>query len=154
MNWGAAVEFSGPDDPLPVKCRVKATERAIRNLLENATKYGDQARTTLFRAGDMAVLWIDDEGPGIPEDMLDQVFAPFQRLAEDTGGSGLGLAIARTIAVDQGGTVRLEKPTGRWITCRVSLACVSMMYRLVGTRAWAKLFLARTSSRKRRDVVG
>lgn len=107
QEMGTHVEIEAPER-LPVTCRVNATERAIRNLLDNALKYGGRAQIRLSKEDDMAVLIIEDSGPGIPEDMLEEVFVPFRRLADDIEGSGLGLAIARTIAVDQGGTVSIS----------------------------------------------
>jgi len=62
----------------------------------------------LFVDGDEAVVQIDDTGPGIPESELETVFQPFYRIATDSKGTGLGLAIARTIAIDQGGTLTLQ----------------------------------------------
>lgn len=110
-DLGATASLSAPQT-LPVTCRVKATERALRNLIENAVKYGGEARVTVFVEDDDAVVWIDDTGPGLPEDLLEEVFAPFQRYGKDSDGTGLGLAIARTIAVDQGGAVHLENRPG------------------------------------------
>ncbi|MCT4553320.1 MAG: HAMP domain-containing histidine kinase [Pelagimonas sp.] len=100
-------------ESLPILCRVDATERALRNLIENAIKYGKSARVTVFVENGFAVVWIEDDGPGIPPEMLDAVFDPFLRLESDDTGSGLGLAITRTIALDQGGRVHLQNlPTG------------------------------------------
>lgn len=99
---------------LLVTCRANAIERCLRNLVENAIKYGGEpVRTRLFTDGDEAIIQIDDTGPGIPEDEIESAFQPFFRLADDEQGSGLGLAIARTIAIDQGGSLDLtNQPTG------------------------------------------
>ncbi|MEO0487687.1 MAG: ATP-binding protein [Pseudomonadota bacterium] len=98
---------------LLVTCRLNATERCIRNLIENAIKYGGAARARLFEQSGEVVLWIDDDGPGVPQDELETVFQPFRRLAQDTQGTGLGLAIAQTIAIDQGGSLSLSnRPEG------------------------------------------
>jgi signal transduction histidine kinase len=62
------------------------------------------------------VLAIEDDGPGIPEESLEQVFRPFTRVEasrnRQTGGFGLGLTIARTIARGLGGEIRLENRKG------------------------------------------
>jgi len=113
---GGAVEVvPGPD--VRVRGRLDPLRRALRNLVENALRYGRCARIRIEadRAGVRVV--IEDEGPGIPEAMLEKVFEPFVRLEEsrsrETGGSGLGLAIARTVARAHGGDVRLEnRPEG------------------------------------------
>ncbi|KZL00876.1 Osmolarity sensor protein EnvZ [Pseudovibrio sp. Ad14] len=93
--------------PVIVSCRVNAIQRCLSNLVENACKYGSAAHVTVSKDGDEAVITIDDNGPGIPEEELDRVFQPFQRLATDIPGSGLGLAIVKTIVTDQGGSIGL-----------------------------------------------
>lgn len=100
-------------DRLLLKCRANAMQRCLRNLVENAIKYGGSVRATLAQDGEEAVVQIDDDGPGIPEDEIESAFQPFYRLAHDERGSGLGLAIARTIVIDQGGTLSLSnRPEG------------------------------------------
>ncbi len=96
------------EQPAIVSGRHNAITRVLRNLLENAVKYGGVTKVTLTTSGDTAAIHVDDEGPGIPDDQLDTAFEPFQRLGAEGPGSGLGLAIVRTIVVDQGGTVSLE----------------------------------------------
>ncbi|MEM6489781.1 MAG: ATP-binding protein [Pseudomonadota bacterium] len=104
---GREAGYRGPDS-LEVRCRFNAVERMLRNVIENAIKYGGSARASLAVDGDEAVVRIEDRGPGIPAEALETVFAPFQRLANDSEGTGLGLAIVRTIAVDHGGSVSLS----------------------------------------------
>lgn len=106
-DLGVDAEAQTPDKLL-LRCRANAVERCIRNLVENAVKYGGCVRANLFQDGDEAVIQIDDTGPGIPEAEIERVFQPFHRLADDDRGSGLGLAIARTIVIDQGGTLTLS----------------------------------------------
>ncbi|MGH0002978.1 sensor histidine kinase [Pseudovibrio ascidiaceicola] len=100
-------------EPVIVTCRVNAIQRCLFNLLENACKYGGAAHATVSKDGGEAVITVDDNGPGIPEDELEHVFQPFARLATDVPGSGLGLAIVKTIVADQGGSIRLlNRPKG------------------------------------------
>jgi signal transduction histidine kinase len=85
-------------------------------LLHNAIKYGTRA-TVRVSDGNEVVIRIHDQGPGIPEEALDQVFEPFFRIEasrnRDTGGAGLGLSIARDIAQAHGGSIVLKNlPTG------------------------------------------
>ncbi len=98
--------------PMTVRIRPLALRRAVRNLVENATRYGGGASVGWHRAGDDLVIEITDDGPGLPEEELDEVFAPFHRLEAsrslETGGHGLGLAIARAIVRGHGGDIRLE----------------------------------------------
>ncbi|HXP96555.1 MAG TPA: ATP-binding protein, partial [Telmatospirillum sp.] len=68
---------------------------------------------------------IDDEGPGIPEEALGQVFEPFFRLDEarssETGGSGLGLSIAQSVVHNHGGTILLSNRPGGGLRAVVTL---------------------------------
>ena len=105
------MQFTESDEAI-VSCRLISLKRAIRNLIENAVKYGDKASVTLQVSGDSAFIIIQDNGPGIPEEQRDKVFEPFFRLEEsrnrDTGGIGLGMAIARNIICNHGGEIYLE----------------------------------------------
>lgn len=86
--------------------------RALRNLIDNALRYGIRARVSLLREGSRAVILIEDDGPGIPESELDTMMNPFRRGDPSrntaTGGAGLGLALARAIADQHGGALRLS----------------------------------------------
>lgn len=97
--------------------RPTALKRALRNLVENALRYGGSADISLEERDGMAVVKIADNGPGLPEDQMMRVFDPFVRLegsrSRDTGGVGLGLAIARTIIQAHGGEITLaNRPEG------------------------------------------
>ncbi|RFP85550.1 HAMP domain-containing protein [Rhodobacteraceae bacterium 63075] len=98
--------------PMTVRIRPLGLRRAVRNLVENATRYGGGAAVGWQRAGGDLVIEVTDHGPGIPEDELKEVFAPFHRLEAsrslETGGHGLGLAIARAIVRGHGGDIKLE----------------------------------------------
>jgi signal transduction histidine kinase len=86
--------------------------RAVRNLIDNAVKHGGSARVSVRREQEGVAIAVTDSGPGIPEDQLEPVLAPFYRGEASrnrrTGGTGLGLAIARAVAEGHGGTLRLE----------------------------------------------
>ncbi len=101
-----------PSSPLPITIRPHALNRALRNLIDNAVRYGGIAMVKLDRSPGLAVITIADKGQGLPEEQLEAVFEPFVRLegsrSRDTGGVGLGLAIARTIIQAHGGTVVLR----------------------------------------------
>ncbi|WP_346911263.1 ATP-binding protein [uncultured Roseibium sp.] len=108
---GPPVEITAAE-PAVLPLRRVAMRRALRNLLENAQRYGGGAAATLSRKGEMVEIVIDDNGPGIPEADLERVFNPFDRLetsrSRDTGGVGLGLPIARSILRAHGGDVSLS----------------------------------------------
>jgi signal transduction histidine kinase len=93
------------------RCRPDALRRAVRNLVENAVRYGERARVHVARSGDGVEIVIEDDGPGIPDGAAEQVFAPFFRIENsrnpETGGVGLGLSIARTIVRHHGGDIIL-----------------------------------------------
>ncbi|RZU02684.1 sensor histidine kinase [Rivibacter subsaxonicus] len=88
--------------------------RALRNLLENARRYGGpQAPVlSLARSADGGFeIAVSDRGPGVPPEQRERIFEPFYRLpghAERAGGVGLGLSLVRQIALLHGGTVRCE----------------------------------------------
>ena len=91
--------------------------RAIRNLIENAVKYGGVARVAVRDTGAKAAIEIADDGPGIPEAEVGNVQEAFVRLESsrnrETGGSGLGLTLARSAAHAHGGALVLEnRPEG------------------------------------------
>ena len=85
-----------------------ALKRCIGNLLDNALKYGERAHLSIEDDKDTFVLHVDDEGPGVPETWLKQVFEPNFRLAAKQPGYGLGLGIARNIAHSHGGEISLR----------------------------------------------
>ena len=101
-----------PSPPVPVMVRPQALNRALRNLLDNAVRYGGVANVTLRQEPGTTVITIADKGPGLPDGQLEAVFEPFVRLESsrnrDTGGVGLGLAIARTIIQAHGGSITLH----------------------------------------------
>ena len=104
----------------------EAVKRALRNLIENAVNYGEQAEVTLATTDTEAVVTIVDQGPGIPEADRERVFEPFYRLehsrSRETGGAGLGLAIARTLIRGMGGDIRLGAgPGGQGLQVSVTL---------------------------------
>ena len=110
--------------PLTVQGDAVALQRLIGNLVDNALKYGRTARVRIRRADRLAVVEIDDDGPGLSPAELERVFEPFYRADAsrnlDQGGVGLGLAVARSLARAHGGDVELLARTGG-LTARVSL---------------------------------
>ena len=124
---GGEVAFTAIS-PTECVCRVAEVRRALRNLIENAQRYGGRARVSTELAAGTALIHVDDDGPGIPQDSIEQMFEPFARLEEsrnaDTGGHGLGLSIARLIARGHGGDVALVNNPGRGLRATISLPCV------------------------------
>jgi signal transduction histidine kinase len=90
--------------------------RALRNLLENARRYGgSEVEATVGAGPDGVEVRVCDRGPGVPEAFRQRIFEPFFRLpghAEREGGVGLGLALVRQIAERHGGSIRCEPREG------------------------------------------
>ena len=100
-----------------VTVRPAAFRRCLGNLVSNAARFAKSIAITGHRDHRWLTVTIDDDGPGIPADMREEVFRPFLRLDDarnqDEGGTGLGLAIARDIARSHGGDITLgDSPMG------------------------------------------
>ena len=98
-----------------------ALRRCMGNLIDNALKYGERAHLRVIDSESGFVLQVDDEGPGVPEQRLEQVFEPHFRLAGQQQGYGLGLGIARNIAHSHGGEVSLRNLQGGGLRVTLSL---------------------------------
>ena len=101
-------------EPWWVRGELSGLQRAITNLLDNAAKWSPSTGTVTVRLRN-GTLTVDDEGPGIPEADLSEVFERFYRSSEARSmvGSGLGLAIVRQVADRQGGSVTAARsPAG------------------------------------------
>jgi two-component system, OmpR family, osmolarity sensor histidine kinase EnvZ len=114
QGYGLTLDIVG--DPI-VTVRPDAFRRLLVNLVANEARHGDRVEISANHETRWLVLHVDDDGPGIPPEMREEVFKPFVRLDEarnqDEGGSGLGLAIARDIARSHGGDIALsESPLG------------------------------------------
>ena len=101
---------------LKVQGEDRLLRRALRNLLENARRYGgSEVLLTMSRQEGWAELRVADRGPGVPEAMRERIFEAFFRLpghAEQAGGVGLGLSLVKQIAQRHGGQVRCEAREG------------------------------------------
>lgn len=101
---------------LPVPGVSKLLRRAVRNLLENARRYGEgDVVLTLALEGNYAVIRVRDHGPGVPVALQGRIFEPFYRLpgaSEREGGVGLGLALVKSIAIRHGGTAKCSNADG------------------------------------------
>ena len=90
--------------------------RAVRNLIENAQRYGGGEVEIVLATGAQGVeVRVCDRGPGVPEALRERIFEPFYRLpghTETAGGVGLGLSLVKQIAERHGGRVRCEPREG------------------------------------------
>jgi len=106
----AEIALEMPAQAIDIQGDARLLRRMVRNLLENARRYGNGTAisVTLAIAANQIVLEICDGGPGIPEAERENIFAPFYRLPgarERDGGVGLGLSLVRQIAQRHGGNV-------------------------------------------------
>jgi len=100
-----------------VTVRPAAFRRCLGNLVSNAARHASSVSITGHRDHRWLIVTVDDDGPGIPPHLREEVFKPFLRLDDarnqDEGGTGLGLAIARDIARSHGGDITLsDSPLG------------------------------------------
>jgi len=88
-------------------------KRVITNIIDNSLRYASKVKITSQVSGSNVIIYIDDNGPGIPAHEREAVFKPFYRLDTSrnlqTGGTGLGLAIARDIITSYGGEISLDE---------------------------------------------
>jgi len=114
-----------PSDQLSYPCRSVGLKRALRNLVENAIRYGKRVEVELITNDSGVTIMIDDQGPGIPERDIERMFRPFVRLDEsrnqETGGIGLGLAIARSIVKGHGGDISIQNRTEGGLRAMITL---------------------------------
>ena len=107
---GQSVALTGKAS-MAVLGRPMDMRRCLVNLIDNAVKYGRDARVCVDRTNGTARIRIRDSGPGIPRSELVRVFDPFYRIetsrSRESGGTGLGLTIARNITEQHGGSISL-----------------------------------------------
>jgi two-component system osmolarity sensor histidine kinase EnvZ len=107
-GFDVRIAYSG--DPM-VALRPDAFKRCLANLIGNAENYAKHVAVEAVRDKRFLTIHVDDDGPGIPAALREDVFRPFFRIDasrnQDTGGTGLGLAIALDIARSHGGDIAL-----------------------------------------------
>lgn len=112
-------------DKVRLRLRPKSLRRALRNVVDNALRYGEKANVVFGREKDDAFITISDNGPGIPATEFEHVFEPFFRLeksrSRQTGGTGLGLSIARTIVRAHGGDILLSNGNNKGLVVKIVL---------------------------------
>jgi signal transduction histidine kinase len=118
-------------DPALVLCNPDQLRLLCSNLIDNAIQHsgvGKAVRAIVSKQGEMAQLVVEDDGEGIPEDVLPHVFDRFYRgdpsRSRRTGGTGLGLAISKAIVLRYHGAIRLESRLGRGTKAIVTLPLI------------------------------
>jgi signal transduction histidine kinase len=121
QRTGAEVHADPQATELKFEGDERLLRRAVRNLLENARRYGHAAGAQAEVDAHLQItprevaFVVEDRGPGVPDHQRDRIFEPFYRLpghAEHAGGVGLGLSLVRQIARRHGGEVRCEVREG------------------------------------------
>lgn len=105
-------------------------EQVLTNLITNALKYGDHKsfQVSLKSQDEMAVIEVIDQGFGIPDQALERIFEPFERISLENNitGLGMGLYISKKIVEAHGGNIKVESQLGVGSTFRVSLPIISL----------------------------
>ena len=129
FNFPAAVKewmngFSGStrtlryegEDTLMIEADMRLLERILFNLLGNSIKHTAQDGTitvSVLQEGQDAVLKVEDDGEGIPQDKLPYIFDRFYQASEPTSGTGIGLALVKAVTELHGGTVSVSSVLGQ-----------------------------------------
>ena len=110
---------------ITLKGRPMALKRSFENIIHNGLIYGNKVNVEMHKGNNRALIIIEDDGPGIPEDQYKNVFKPFFRLDKsrslNQSGVGLGLAIVEDIINSHGGSVQLGKSKYNGLQVRISL---------------------------------
>ncbi|MBA4261850.1 MAG: two-component sensor histidine kinase [Comamonadaceae bacterium] len=126
---GAELEVAEGAPPVLVQGHARLLRRVLRNLLENARRHGVSAAGVVpeesgvrlsiavqaAHGSVMAIVAVEDRGPGVPPELSERIFEPFYRLpgaSEREGGVGLGLSLVRSIVTRHRGSVRCEARPG------------------------------------------
>ena len=108
-----------------LKGRPNSLKRSFENIIQNGLTYGKRVFVTIQKGSNRALIIIEDDGPGIPEDQYKNVFKPFFRLDKsrslNQSGVGLGLAIVEDIINSHGGTIQLSKSSYNGLQVKISL---------------------------------
>ena len=120
VQRGHTFDVSVPDNGLTIDADIARIVQAISNLLTNAAKYtppGGRIALTASASAGQVVLVCEDDGPGIPVELVARLFDPFAQgprtIDRSEGGLGLGLTLARAFAEMHGGTIAYERLDGR-----------------------------------------
>jgi two-component system osmolarity sensor histidine kinase EnvZ len=108
-----------------LKARPLALKRSFENVIQNGLTYGKKVFIKIQKSSNLALITIEDDGPGIPEDQFKNVFKPFFRLDKsrslNQSGVGLGLAIVEDVIHSHGGNIQLNKSKYNGLQVKISL---------------------------------
>ena len=128
QDLGNKVNYHSTAERIIWKGRMLAMKRAFTNIIENAIKYAEHADIKLLQTANSISIVIDDDGPGIPTELLVKVFEPFFRIdkarSPQKSGTGLGLAVTRNIIRSAGGDINLQNRQPHGLRVTISLPLV------------------------------
>ena len=108
-----------------LKGRPVALKRSFENIIQNGLTYGKKVNVNIKKSSNRGLIYIDDDGPGVPEDQYKNIFKPFFRLDKsrslNQSGVGLGLAIVEDIINSHGGNIQLGKSSYGGLQVKISL---------------------------------
>ena len=117
--------FENNGEDIELKGRPIALKRSFENIIQNGLTYGNKVYVHVHKGNNRALVTIEDDGPGIPEDQYKNVFKPFFRLDKsrslNQSGVGLGLAIVEDIINSHGGNIQLNKSKYNGLLVKISL---------------------------------
>lgn len=130
---GAAIELQLPvdDGELPsLRGSAELIRRAIENVLRNALKFSAagqyvSVKLNLDRYAQRYRIAIVDQGPGVPDNMIESLFEPFVRNDTRRSGFGLGLSIAKRAVLAHGGTINAQNQPSGGLLVRIELPCTA-----------------------------
>ena len=112
-------------DNFEITLRPNSIKRCLTNLIDNGLSYGNKVEISTKKTSNKIIIFVDDNGPGIPENEYKNVIKPFYRIDKSRGqnksGVGLGLSIANDIIRAHGGSIQLEKSALNGLRVKISL---------------------------------
>jgi two-component system, OmpR family, sensor histidine kinase KdpD len=124
LDSPSKLQMAVPDGLPLVRADPGLLERVLANLFSNALRHSPPSHPPVLRARqrrDSVLLEVIDHGPGVPDELKERIFEPFQRVDDHHGGVGLGLAVAKGFAEAMGGTIAAATTPGGGLTVRVTL---------------------------------
>ena len=119
------ISLSNNNTEIELSGRPTALKRSFENIIQNGLIYGNKVNVDILKGNNRALITIEDDGPGIPEDQYKNVFKPFFRLDKsrslNKSGVGLGLAIVEDIINSHGGNIQLGKSRHNGLQVKISL---------------------------------
>ena len=113
------------ENDISFKGRPGALKRSFQNVIQNGLTYGKSVNVKVQKSNNRVIVFIEDDGPGIPEDQYKNVFKPFFRLDKsrslNKSGVGLGLAIVEDVINSHGGNIQMGKSKMKGLSVKISL---------------------------------